>query len=933
MAKDMQAKIKVTADISNAQKGLNTLSTGLGKVKKGIFNLKNLAATALTGFGVAKFSKSIIDAGREVEQLEIKLSRIGDPKNGEKIYRELNKIAIETGTTATKLANAWITMANSGVQLSEQAMRAMADVGNVLGEDVYGVISEQLMLIGQRGEVTIRQLDSFARAGIDARAILEDAFGLPVDKLKENGIQAAQIIDALTKGMGDSFKNAANEVGQSWDGTMALLAAKWEGFKLKINDSGAFDMVKAGLQAINNLADKVFDPEGPSQWGQIITGVAEWGVPVLYDGLIKLSRLVLSLVQGFQSINYVWQSIKTAAWEGVVSQAEARVKQFSRAVDINKKALAELEAKGETTTKKYRELKDELIANEQRLAAAKAQVVQYGKAADESQEKVDKLTQSINALDEGIDNFKAAAAEAGKQLKAEMAYIDGIKNRPQEFITELTRASKDAWQLVSDLMAEIQEATKNGMQASTELVNAHAAAVTKAAAATALLTRAVTEVTNKTQNQQGLGNNSTVTNKLGDLSGAADTAKQLALAEAKAMAEMLKMVSDAEIKALNNLLEDGLISVREYYERRRAELKTQYDADLALLEKQIAATSDAVQKFELQHAKTQLQFSYSQANDDLIREQHKREADLEKEKQALLSEIAWRAMEDTLQNQAAYRLEKLAEQHEAEIQLLREKQATEEEIIQASLNQQLEMEKAKANESRNIFYAQMQSAQTIAGSMADIFQQMYEATGETNKTYLYLAKAAAIAEAIMNTQVAITKALAQGGPIMGPAMAAVAGAMGAAAVATIVAQTFNTGGLVQGNSPHKRADNIPARLTAGEFVHQVDAVNYYGTDIMRALNARAIPKDVLQGLMGNISLPGVLTRGSRLAYGGVAAMDTAAMDNNSGSQSKAQLTLTIVNVSDQEAMQQYLLSTDGGMTIVNTIGANKEAVKQQLELK
>lgn len=46
------------------------------------------------------------------------------------------------------------------------------------------------------------------------------------------------------------------------------------------------------------------------------------------------------------------------------------------------------------------------------------------------------------------------------------------------------------------------------------------------------------------------------------------------------------------------------------------------------------------------------------------------------------------------------------------------------------------------------------------------------------------------------------------------------------------------GGAVGGRSPHKRADNIPAWLTAGEFVMPVDAVDYYGLEFMEMLRRR-----------------------------------------------------------------------------------------------
>lgn len=55
------------------------------------------------------------------------------------------------------------------------------------------------------------------------------------------------------------------------------------------------------------------------------------------------------------------------------------------------------------------------------------------------------------------------------------------------------------------------------------------------------------------------------------------------------------------------------------------------------------------------------------------------------------------------------------------------------------------------------------------------------------------------------------------------------------------------GGLIPGWSPHSKADNIPAWLTADEFVQPVDTVKYYGVDFMEALRRRQIPRDLIKG--------------------------------------------------------------------------------------
>jgi hypothetical protein len=56
---------------------------------------------------------------------------------------------------------------------------------------------------------------------------------------------------------------------------------------------------------------------------------------------------------------------------------------------------------------------------------------------------------------------------------------------------------------------------------------------------------------------------------------------------------------------------------------------------------------------------------------------------------------------------------------------------------------------------------------------------------------------------------------------------------------------FAAGGPVPGYSPHNRADNIPAWLTAKEYVQPVDSVDYYGVPAMDAIRKRQVPREVL----------------------------------------------------------------------------------------
>jgi hypothetical protein len=58
-------------------------------------------------------------------------------------------------------------------------------------------------------------------------------------------------------------------------------------------------------------------------------------------------------------------------------------------------------------------------------------------------------------------------------------------------------------------------------------------------------------------------------------------------------------------------------------------------------------------------------------------------------------------------------------------------------------------------------------------------------------------------------------------------------------------QFFASGGQIGGWSPSSTADNVPIMATAKEWVHPVDSVQYYGPQIMAAIQNRQVPREVL----------------------------------------------------------------------------------------
>ena len=194
------------------------------------------------------------------------------------------------------------------------------------------------------------------------------------------------------------------------------------------------------------------------------------------------------------------------------------------------------------------------------------------------------------------------------------------------------------------------------------------------------------------------------------------------------------------------------------------------------------------------------------------------------------------------------------------------------EAYYALLEQNNENHQAKMAEIDQMqFSSRLATASTGFSSLASLSKMFYDASDGQNKVALRTYQAFSVAQAMINTYTAASKALATGGPYMGPAMAAIAVAQGMAQVAMIKAQKYHSGGFVTGTT-----DEVPAILQREEGV-----LSRKGMKNLDALN------------LGTAS------------------------SSSSGSQQ-----ITIVNSIDPAIMEQYVTSRSGRKVIKNIMNGS-----------
>ncbi|HHF5459920.1 tape measure protein [Haemophilus influenzae] len=158
-----------------------------------------------------------------------------------------------------------------------------------------------------------------------------------------------------------------------------------------------------------------------------------------------------------------------------------------------------------------------------------------------------------------------------------------------------------------------------------------------------------------------------------------------------------------------------------------------------------------------------------------------------------------------------------------------------------------------------------QSTQMMSSAFDTMAGVMANAAGQQSAAYkamFAVSKAFAIAESIINIQLALSEAAKLPYPQNLVEYARVA-SQTASIVSNIqsVTMSFATGGHVQGPGTGT-SDSIPAWLSNNEFVMTSRTVDHYGVGFMNALNQRRLPKFANGGRVGgggSSSYPGILS--------------------------------------------------------------------------
>ena len=240
MAQRSAAKMQSTFDKINFDQATNSFS-----------KFQRLLIAGVAGVGVKNIAAGFIETAASFEMMRTKLEAI-EGARGLRLFEDLNKMALELPVSTQKVVQSFVTMQAMGLEPTRRQMLILADTAAVLGDDVFDRIVLQLGQMSAKGKIMAQDLNILAEAGINARGILKDTFGMTVEQLQESKIGIDKVIEALFEGMNKKFAGSSEKIMNTWRGVTELMKSNWIEIERTIADAGVFDLIKKQVKDVSD---------------------------------------------------------------------------------------------------------------------------------------------------------------------------------------------------------------------------------------------------------------------------------------------------------------------------------------------------------------------------------------------------------------------------------------------------------------------------------------------------------------------------------------------------------------------------------------------------------------------------------------------------------------------------------------------------------
>lgn len=280
------------------QQQIDRLNKSLGRTTRASLDLGGalrLAGAAFAAVGVAKFSRSIVQTGKTVENLGLRLKFLfGSAEEGSKAFDTLSKFAGTVPFSLEEIAAASGNLAVVSKDAEElgKNLQLTANVAAISGLD-FQVAGEQIQRALSGG---ISAADLLRERGI------KNLLGFK-DGVKVTAEETAEAFDRVF-GPDGRFGNASVAMANTLDGLQSMVGDKFFNIKKIIADSGPFDTLKATVSLLDKALTKNFDniEKGAQAFGAGFVHTVERFILGTAGMIDFVSPLFIRVQKGFNSL-------------------------------------------------------------------------------------------------------------------------------------------------------------------------------------------------------------------------------------------------------------------------------------------------------------------------------------------------------------------------------------------------------------------------------------------------------------------------------------------------------------------------------------------------------------------------------------------------------------------------------------------------------
>jgi len=301
-----------------SKQALNNVRGALSKVKGAVFNLQS----AFVGLGAGLVIRNLVNTGRELENLQVRLKfLLKDTNEGAKAFENMVKFASKVPFSLEEI------QAGSGI------LATVTDNANDL-QKMLEITGNVAAVTGLDFRTTAEQIQRSFSAGIGA-----------ADLFREKGVRnmlgfqagATVSIEATVQafenvfGRSGRFGRATDELARTFEGTMSMLGDKVFAFKKTLLDAGFFAELKNQFGDLDKFLEKNADQlekiaiEIGTNLAQATVTAAK-GIKMLADNFRELTDVLGILLVAFGS------TLKVLVGTGIViNNLIERIKAFTGA--------------------------------------------------------------------------------------------------------------------------------------------------------------------------------------------------------------------------------------------------------------------------------------------------------------------------------------------------------------------------------------------------------------------------------------------------------------------------------------------------------------------------------------------------------------------------------------------------------------------------